>query len=183
VEWPRLLVSGVATAAAGLLLFVTVHSLAIAPIWSRLGRGLPFAMLAGIGFAYAFEHVARLGGRAASRGARFGIVMFASLVPATLYSNALRLAGVRANDWPGIAGSLLLAAASGAAAGWLSGRTIPASRAFALAALALLVASAGPVPVVTGPPAAWLYFGFVPICVGGGIVLALTRDMIVREEG
>jgi hypothetical protein len=41
---------------------------------------------------------------------------------------------------------------------------------------------AGPVPVVNGARAAWLFVGFLPICTGAGIVVAMVRRRIVREE-
>jgi hypothetical protein len=73
-----------------------VHALAIVPIWAQLARGLVPAVPAGVVLSWAFDQLARVGGWHTSiHGAAFGLVMFATLAPATAFSNALRLAGVR----------------------------------------------------------------------------------------
>jgi hypothetical protein len=163
--------------------FVAVHSWLIFPIWTRLGRGIPFAAIGGLALAAAFDRVTQLRGRQSMwDGARFGALMFATLVPETVFSNALRLAGVPANDWPGFAASLFLAAASGAAAGWLYARDRSVVLPFAGATLGLTIAMAGPIPVVNGPRAAWLFAGFLPICVGAGISVAIARAALTSER-
>src|ERR1044072_5166453 len=98
----RIAIEGAAVAAPGLMLFVAVHSVLIAPIWTRAAKGVPLALLAWCGLAGAFSRLGRLTGRPAADGALFGAAMFLSLVPETLVSNALRLSGVAANGWPGV---------------------------------------------------------------------------------
>jgi len=168
------IVGVVSTAAFGI-----VHALAIVPIWAQLARGVVPAVLAGMALASAFDHFARVrGSDSVSQGAAFGLVMFTTLAPATVFSNALRLAGLRANDWPGALASVALAIASGAIAGWLLTRERTGANVFARAAFVLTLASSGPVPVVNGPRAAWLFVGFIPICVVAGITLSAARRLL-----
>jgi hypothetical protein len=51
-----------------------------------------------------------------------------------------------------------------------------------MATLALTIAMAGPIPVVNGPRAAWLFVGFFPICIGAGVALAAARDALAGSE-
>jgi hypothetical protein len=176
----QVLVTGAAAAGAGLVGFVAVHSLLIAPIWDRAIRGIPFALVAGLGLAWAFDaHDRDAAGSAFVAGVRFGTVMFATLVPATLFANALRLAGLHPNDWPAVAIALAIAAVSGGAAGyWLAGRV----RETAAATIALTVAMAGQISVVNSPRAAWLFAAFLPLCIGSGIVLAISQRWFVSRD-
>jgi hypothetical protein len=179
----RIAVTGAAAALAAMVSFMAFHSLLIAPIWTRAANGMPLALVGGIALAASFDRIAALRGwRSMLDGARFGALMFTTLTPATVFSNALRLAGAEANGWPGAVASLTIAAATGASAGWLLTRRRDGTVACAGAAAALIVAMAGPVPVVNGPRAAWLFVGFLPICTGAGIVVAMVRRRIVREE-
>ena len=153
-----------------------MHAIAIVPIWNRIPAGLIQAVPVGIGLAWAFDHIARVRGwRTAAHGALFGAVMFLTLVPATAFSNALRLAGVRAGDWPGTVGSPAVAAVAGWCAGWMLTREGRASRAFAMATVVLTIGASGPIPVVNGPRAVWLFVGFIPICVLAGVATAVAR--------
>jgi len=176
----RVIITGAAVGVISTASFGVVHALAIVPIWSNLARGLVPAALAGIALAWAFDHLSRVRGwHSPMHGARFGLVMFATLVPATAFSNALRLAGVRAGDWPGTLASLAVAIASGASAGWLLTRERRAASAVAMATFVLTLASAGPIPVVNGSRAAWLFAGFLPICAAAGITLAAVRGFLI----
>src|SRR5262245_8915678 len=114
----HLLTAGVAAGAVGFAAFVIVHSLVIAPIWDRSLHGFPFAILAGAALAWAFDaqpHDAAE--QPLVSGVRFGAIVFATLLPATLIANAMRLAGLHPNDWPGLTVLTAIATASGAAAG------------------------------------------------------------------
>jgi hypothetical protein len=176
------IIIGVAIGLVSVLSFGIVHALAIVPIWTQLGRGSVQAVLAGVGLAWAFEHLARV--RRWHRlvhGAAFGLVIFAALVPATLFANALRLAGVPAGDWPETLGAVAFALASGFLAGWLLTHERRASTAMAIATLGLTLASAGPIPVVNSARAAWLFVGFVPICAVAGLTLAAVRQFLERR--
>ena len=66
------------------------------------------------------------------------------VMPALTY--ALRLAGIRAGDWPGTLGAVAFAIAFGAAAGWLLTHERRASTAVAVATFVLTLASSGPFP-------------------------------------
>lgn len=167
---------GAAVGLVGAVSFAAVHALAIVPIWSRIPGGLVQAVPVGIALAWAFDHLARARGwRTTAHGAAFGAVMFLTFVPATAFSNGLRLAGIAAGDWPGTLGSLAIAAAAGWAAGWALTHERQASRALAVATAILTIGASGPVPIVNGPRAAWLFVGFIPICVLAGIATAVAR--------
>jgi hypothetical protein len=48
-----------------------------------------------------------------------------------------------------------------------------------MATFVLTLASAGPIPVVNGSRAAWLFAGFLPICAAAGITLAAVRGFLI----
>src|SRR5262249_48904763 len=103
----HVIASGVFVGLVGTLTAATVHSLAIAAIWSRIPGGLLQAIPVGVALSWAFEQVANARGwRTTLDGARFGGILFLALVPATAFSNLLRLNGMHAGDWPGTLGSL-----------------------------------------------------------------------------
>jgi ABC-type uncharacterized transport system permease subunit len=56
------LVTGTGVGVFGLLAFGTAHAILILPIWTQLLRGLPFALVAGVTFAWAHDAVARVRG-------------------------------------------------------------------------------------------------------------------------
>lgn len=175
----RVIMTGVATGLVSVVSFGVVHALAIVPIWLQLARGGVPAVLAGVALAWAFEQLRRVRHwHRPVHGAAFGLAMFGTLVPATAFSNALRLFGIRAGDWPGTLGAVAFAIASGALAGWLLTHERPASMAMAVATLVLTLASAGPIPVVNSTRAAWLFVGFIPICAVAGVTLAIVRQFL-----
>jgi hypothetical protein len=157
------------------------HAALIDPIWNRVPSGLVQAVPAGIALAWAFDHLQRTRGwRTAADGALFGAVMFLTLAPATAFSNALRLAGIPAGDWPGTMGSLVVAAVAGWSAGWILTGEPRASRALTIATVVLTIGASGPIPVVNGSRAAWLFVAFIPICVAAGIACAVALRYLTR---
>ncbi len=90
----RLVGIGVLLGTAGVLLFGTVHALAIVPIWGRLAGGLAFAIVAALGVTWVFHTLARAGRWSLTLGAglRFGALCWVAEVPATIFVNAMRLA-------------------------------------------------------------------------------------------
>jgi len=172
--------SGTAVALVGLVGFGAVHALAIVAIWDRLGNGVVPALLAGLTQAWAFDWTVRNNAAFArratlSKGARFGTLMFATTIPATVFSNALRLEGVAAGDWPATLAAIGLTLASGAVAGSRAAAGRGGILIYMAAALGLMIASAGTIPVADGVPAAWLFAGQLPILVAAGVVLSALR--------
>jgi hypothetical protein len=173
------IISGVATGLVSVASFGIAHALAIVPIWTQLARGFVPGVLAGVALAWAFEQLSQVRHwQTAGHGVAFGLVMFATLVPATLLSNALRLAGIRAGDWPATLVAVAIAIASGGLAGWLLTHERKGSTAMAVATFVLTLASSGPIPVVNSARAAWLFVGFVPICAVAGVTLAIARQFL-----
>jgi hypothetical protein len=180
----RVVTGGTIVGVVGAVAFATVHAVAILPIWSRIPGGLIQAIPVGIALVWAFEHLVRTRGwRTPAHGAVYGTVLFLTLVPGTAFSNALRLAGIAAGEWPGTLGSLAVAAAAGWIAGWILTREVRASRALAVATAVFTIGASGPIPVVNGPRAAWLFAGFIPICVLAGIAAAISRGVLRSAEG
>jgi len=178
----RVVIQGTIVGLVGAVSFATVHAALILPIWGRLPGGLIQAIPVGIAFAWAFEDLARARGWCtAAHGATFGAVMFVALVPATAFSNALRLAGIHAGEWPGTIGSLALAAAAGWSAGWILTQERRASWTLAATTVVLTTGASGPIPVVNGARAAWLFVGFIPVCVSAGTAAALARRVARRD--
>src|SRR6266850_1732765 len=143
---------GLAVALVGLTAFGLAHALIIAPIWTRLLGGVPFAVGAGVALAWAFDALSQhRGSQSIASGVQFGGVMYLTLLPATALEAAMRWAGLRTRDWTEVIPAVALALLSGAAAGWwLTRRQTPGTAsqqqrrpliAFAVAALALTFVS------------------------------------------
>jgi len=178
----RVVTEGAIVGAVGAVSFAIVHAMLIVPIWSRIPGGMVQAVPAGIALAWAFEQlVGARNWRTPAHGAVFGAVLFLTLVPGTVFANTLRLAGAHPGEWPGTIGTLTIAAASGGFAGWILTRERRVSRALAIATLVLTAAAGGPVPVVNSARAAWLFVGFLPICLVAGTAAAFARR-IVRKD-
>ena len=178
----RVVTAGTIVGAVGAVSFAIVHAMLIVPIWSRIPGGMVQAVPAGIALAWAFEQLVRARNwRTPTHGAIFGVVPFLTLVPGTVFANTLRLAGAHPGEWPGTIGTLTIAAASGGFAGWILTRERRVSRALAIATLVLTAAAGGPVPVVNSARAAWLFVGFLPICLVAGTAAAFARR-IVRKD-
>lgn len=174
--------TGVAVGLVSVVAFGIAHAVAIVPIWTQLARGVVPAVLAGIALSWAFEELAQARDwHRPLQGAVFGVVMFTTLVPATLFSNALRLAGIRAGDWPATIVVVGLAIASGGLAGWLLTHERRGSIAMAVATFVLTLASSGPIPVVNSARAAWLFVGLAAVCAVAGLTLAVVRQLLGRQ--
>jgi hypothetical protein len=179
----RVLISGAATALAGLVGFGVVHAWLILPIWTQLLRGAPFALAAGIPLAWAFEEMSKKRGwHSALDGGRFGALMFSTLVPVTAFDTALRLSGANRDAVPIIVVEVALTVAAGGAAGWMLGRTRHSVAVFGIAALGLMVVSAGPLPVAQSVRGAQLALAIAVICVAAGEALVATRFFMLRQE-
>jgi len=175
--------TGVAVGLVANLAFGVIHALLLVPIWRQLAGGIPFALLAAIGLAWAFDSVADARGwRTAADGARFGLAMFATLLPAAAVDAWMRSSGLRLGDTTiGMIAAVLLFAASGAAAGVLLSRRGSAVFSFGLAALALMAVAGGPLPVARSVRALELSLGIGVICVVSGALLARARTFVLEE--
>jgi len=179
-----IIVSGLAAGLAGAALFIVIHSLLIVPIWTRFLGHLPFALMAGLALSAAFDRAAAadIRWRPIGGGARFGLVIFLTLAPATAFANVLRATGVGASGPFGFGGTLALAIGSGAVAGATITRRHAGALAFAAATLGLTIAMGGAVPVVNSVRASLLFTGFLPICVGSGLALSAARRCLTSPE-
>jgi hypothetical protein len=169
--------------AAGVLLFGTVHALAIVPIWWRLAGGLPFAVAAALPVTWLYHTLVRAGRwpPAAGAGLRFGALCWAAELPATAFVNLMRWASAP-GPRPGWVDpvSLLVAAATGAALFGPLGRTRRAALAGALACGALLAMAGGVVPIVNGRRAAALWAGLLAVEACAGVLLAIGYRVLAR---
>jgi hypothetical protein len=178
----RILAAGATTAAVALPGFAAAHAILIAPIWTRLLGGVPFALLGATGLAWAFDELTRARGRqTVASGVWFGGVMFLTMMPATACEAALRFTGIR-GDLLEVAAAVTLAVASGTTAGWLLTRRRRASFAFATASLLLTLASAGPLPVAQSIRGVWLSLAIAPICLMSGAVLAAVHARLSSQN-
>jgi hypothetical protein len=175
--------TGVAAAFAGLIGFASAHALVIVPIWTQLLGGAPLALLAGIALVGAFDRVACLKGRhSLADGARFGALMFTTLLPPAALAATLRVGGVQAGESNVMAvAALLLALLAGSCAGWLLSHRQDGAMACGAASVALLLVSAGPLPVAQSLRGFWLSIVLAPVCVAAGAVLALVRAVLANR--
>lgn len=181
VRFRAVVLTGVATAAAALTAFGLAHAAIITPIWPQLLRGTPFVLAAGLALSWAFEHsLNRRGSRPTVHGVQFGAAMFCTLLPSTALDSTLRIVGLRRADSFETVVAMVLAALSGAALGWIWTRNRAGMLAFAAAAAALLVSTAGPLPVAQSIRGLWLSVAIAPICIVAGCVLAFTRRFLIR---
>jgi hypothetical protein len=177
---PNVLMPGVAVGMVGFMGFLAVHAIVIVPIWSRSLGGLPFALVGGIALAAAFDRAAE-NLRTIPRIAAFGAGTWIALWPATLLGVWLRAAGLRPKlgDWE-LTLEIAVALSVGALAGWQTCKTKAGAVAFAVALTALLLAMAGPIPILTTRRALRLFLAFLPIYLLAAFVLAAARRAIDR---
>lgn len=179
----RIVSTGLATALVGLAAFGLAHALIIAPIWTRLAGGIPFVLGAGLAFAWAFDVLARYRrSESLASGVQFGAVMFFTLLPGAAFEAALRLNGLRTGDWAEAIAAVTLAVLAGAGSGWLLTLRWEAALVFAIAALALTFASAGPLPFAQSARGAWLSLAIAPICLVAGAMLAVIRARFHAQD-
>ena len=178
----RLLLCGGLLGVASLLLFGTIHALAIVPIWSRLVAGLPFTVVAGLAVSWAYHEYwcSTSPAPTAAAGLRFGALAWLVGLPATALANTVRLLRPQRplSGWVDAA-SLGLVAIGGALLLWGLTRTRRGALAGAVALAVLLAAGGGPVPVANGGRAIGLWAGFLVVEAVGGAVLALVYARVV----
>jgi hypothetical protein len=183
-------VPGVGVGILAVLAFGTVHALLIVPIWTRLAGGVPFAVLSGLLLAWAFDRAAHpRGWSAVNHGLLFGVVMYATLLPATVVDAVMRMNGMRLGDSTvGMVAMIGLYVLGGSAAGWLLSRRRSTAIVFAMATLALMAVSGGPLPIVRSARAMWLSVGIGAICLASGAIIpplrswARTRTLVSKSD-
>jgi hypothetical protein len=183
--------SGLGVALVAVTAFGLAHAIIIVPIWTRLLGGVPFAGAAGVALAWAFDALTRhRGSQSVVSGVQFGAVMYVTLLPATALEAVMRWAGLRTLDWTEVIPAVMVAMLSGGAAGWLLTRRGRPDRlrdeprahavlAFSVAALTLMFASAGPLPVAQSVRGAWLSLAVAPICLVAGAALGVLHAVLM----
>jgi hypothetical protein len=170
----RVILIGCALGLSGLGLFATLHAIVIKPVWAELARGIPFVIAIGVAVAWAYhEFVKSVPKRVCSTGGlRFGALMWFSAWPATALASWMRVkSGASLPPWVDwVAGALALA--GGALALWSVTKSRRAAIAGAIAALVLLAAGGGPLPVVRGGRVLELWLGLFILETVSGVFLA-----------
>jgi len=171
--------AGALSGVAGGLLFATLHAMIIIPIWNRMTSGLVFGAIAGAGAGWAFaefypEATRTRTKRSAIIGARFGATLWLVVTPVTAADAFLRAVGLAPRyELLAVGVAVILAAAGGAALGWMITRRVRGAVAGAGATLLLVIAMAGPVPVGRSMRAFNIFLAVLPATVLGGIALGL----------
>ena len=142
-----------------MVLFGAIHAVIIVPIWTRLSGGIPFAVGAGLGIGWACYELA--GARlnvGVIRALAFGFLLWATLIPMTLFGVIVRATGIHGQDdaWEVVL-ELALTFGTGVAAGRLISGRWRAALALGAASLALTLAQAGPIPIMNSARAASLF--------------------------
>jgi hypothetical protein len=170
----RIVLIGCTLGMAGLALFAGLHAIVIKPVWSQLAMGIPFVIAIGIAVAWAYHEFVKTVPTAvcSSGGMRFGALLWFSALPATALASWMRVkTGTSLPDWVDWV-SAALALAGGAVALGSVTRSRRAALAGAIAALVLLAAGGGPLPVVRGGRVLELWFGLFVLETLGGALLA-----------
>jgi hypothetical protein len=158
------LIAGAVTGLVGVALFGAIHAAIIVPIWSSLGGGIPFGVVAGFTIGWAFyELQARLNVGVIGALA-CGLLLWATLIPMTLFGVIVRATGIHGQDdaWEVVI-ELVLTFGTGAIAGRLIGGRWRAALALGTASLALTLAQAGPIPVMNSGRAASLFVALAAV--------------------
>lgn len=178
------LIAGTAIGALGVVLFGTVHAIAIVPIWTRLLGGLPFSLVAGLAMGWALFEMRMQGrfGRGALAGIAFGFLLWATLVPMTLFGITVRATGMHDNGpvWETVV-EAGLALGAGVAAGRLIGGGWRSGLALGAASLGLTLAQAGPIPLTNSSRAALLFIGLAIAYVVSGLGLGLISSALSKR--
>lgn len=178
----RLVVCGLLLGAAGMLLFGAVHAIVIVPIWGRLLRGGPFAVIVGILVTWAYhEHrKVRSSPQGVGSGVRFGVLMWLAGLPAMVLGFGMRLKATPGPvHWGVDAATVGLAALGGAALLWGVTRTRRGALAGGFALGILMAYNGGPMPIEDRSRAFGLPAGYLVIEAIGGALLALLYTRLV----
>ena len=192
-------VSVIAGATLGLLgavLFAVAHAVLISPVWSSLLGGLPISLAVGGACGLAFARIWATARRRVriSDGARFGLLLWISLLPVTLVAAGLRWAGMHdAESSLEVLGLVIVSAASGAGLGYAVNQRRGDAAILSVATVLLVLAMGGPIAVGQSATGVGLYVAFaglLPLC-GSLLPLTMTRlaaiasrrDVVCAESG
>ena len=182
-QLPRYAALSVALSVAGVVAFGVVHAIAIQPIWNRLPSGIPFALAAAVPVVWLWHELQRTArwGASPAAGIWFGVLCWTADIPATAFTNLMRVASapLPRPEWVDWVAALIAIAAGALIFGQL-GASRRAVAAGGTAILVLFVTGGGAVPVVNSGRAAGLWVGFLFVKAVGGLLLAAGyRFMIV----
>lgn len=178
------LIAGTAIGLLGVVLFGAIHAVIIIPIWTRLLGGFPFGLVAGLAMGWAlYELRVPLQSRArVIVTLAFGVLVWATLIPMTLFGVMLRVTGMHGGDdaWEVLSESLL-AVGTGVAAGRLITRRWRAALALGTASLGATLTQAGPIPVMNSVRAAWLFAALTVVYLACGLALGLVASLVSQS--
>ena len=179
------LLAALGTGLVGLITFGMLHAWWIVPIWDRLLRGFPFAVVGALAVGWAYGAVlttGRLPPRTSRAGSTFGLGAWLALLPATGASAILRLSGV--HQTAASLGTGIELAVAGLT-GFLIGRWLASGWTTTLAVVVglevLLAVQAGPVPIVNSERALGLFLLLAPLYVLCGAVHAGLTAWLSRR--
>jgi hypothetical protein len=170
----RIILIGCTLGLAALGLFATLHAIVIKPVWSQLAMGIPFVIAIGVAVTWAYHEFALAAPKrvCSTGGLRFGALMWLSAWPATALASWMRVrTGGSLPDWVDWAAGAL-ALVGGALAMWAVTKSRRAAVAGAVAALVLLAAGGGPLPVIRGGRVLELWLGLFILETLSGAILA-----------
>jgi hypothetical protein len=182
-ELKLLLIAGGIVGLLGVAAFGLVHAIIIFPIWRRLLGGLPFGIVGGIVMGWALYEL-RVADRPATawNGLAFGLLLWLTLFPMTMFGVMIRATGFHGEDdsWEVVV-ELLLAFGAGALAGWLFGRRWRAALAVGAATLGLALAMGGPIAVTNSARSAQLFASFGILYPLSGLALMVVKSAIFKR--
>jgi hypothetical protein len=171
----RIVLIGTALGFVALGLFAGLHAIVIKPVWSELAQGIPFVIAIGVSVTWAYHEFVKTVPKAvcSTGGMRFGALMWFSALPAIALASWMRVKYGTASPPAWLdAVAAVLALAGGALALWSVTRSRRTAIAGAIAALVLLAAGGGPLPVIRGGRVLELWFGLFVLETLGGALLA-----------
>ncbi len=178
------LIAGTVIGLLGVVLFGAIHAVIIIPIWTRLLGGIPFGLVAGLAMGWAlYELRVPLQSRArVIITLAFGVLLWATLIPMTLFGVMLRVTGMhgRDNAWEVLSESVLAVGTGGAAGRLITGRW-RAALALGAASLAATLTQAGPLPVTNSVRAAWLFAALTVVYVVCGLALGFVASLVSQS--
>ena len=182
-ELKLLLIAGGIVGLIGVAAFGFVHAIIIFPIWRSLLGGLPFGIVGGIVMGWALYEL-RVADRptTAWNGLAFGLLLWLTLFPMTMFGVLIRATGFHGEDdsWEVVV-ELLLAFGAGALAGWLFGRAWRAAFAVGAATLGLALAMGGPIAVTNSARSAQLFASFGVLYPLSGLALVVVKSAISKR--